>query len=91
MEDLSLEFVRSTPLAWRNRYIKHLFVAAPTLYQGFVSPINNLVSGPDMFYVPTATHLSLRQMWWSLDGAIMFLPSIQAFGHRPLVITNQRN
>ncbi|KAL6611307.1 hypothetical protein ACP70R_039235 [Stipagrostis hirtigluma subsp. patula] len=88
---VALEFVRNTPLAWRSRYIKHLILAAPVLSQGFIEPLKNLVSGPDMLYVPTATAMSLRAMWRSFETAIMFLPSREVFRHKPLVITKKRN
>ena len=33
---VALEFVRSTPMSWRDRYIKHLILVAPVLAEGLV-------------------------------------------------------
>ncbi|KAL6639388.1 hypothetical protein ACP70R_023118 [Stipagrostis hirtigluma subsp. patula] len=87
---VALEFVWSTPLAWRKKYIKHVILVAPTT-AGFVEPVKNLVSGTDMIYVPTATPMSLRSMWRTFESAIVNFPSPTVFGHEPLVITKQRN
>ncbi|KAL6639387.1 hypothetical protein ACP70R_023117 [Stipagrostis hirtigluma subsp. patula] len=88
---VALDFVWSTPMAWRNKYIKHLILAAPTPSAGFMEPVKYLVSGTDMLYVPTATPVSLRSMWRSFESAIANLPSPTVFGHMPLVITKKRN
>uniref|UniRef100_A0A0E0K1R1 AB hydrolase-1 domain-containing protein n=1 Tax=Oryza punctata TaxID=4537 RepID=A0A0E0K1R1_ORYPU len=89
---VALEFVRNTPLAWRNRYIEHLFLISPTISPGFVVSVRNLVSGPqDILYVPDATALSLRPMWRSFEISIDNFPSPEVFGHEPIVITKQRN
>uniref|UniRef100_A0A0D9VHP8 Serine aminopeptidase S33 domain-containing protein n=1 Tax=Leersia perrieri TaxID=77586 RepID=A0A0D9VHP8_9ORYZ len=88
-----LEFIRSTPLAWRDKYIKHLILVAPTLSTGFLSSVIYLASGPqgDLLYVPKATALSLRPMWRSFETSIINIPSTKAYGHKPIVITKQRN
>ncbi|KAL6634323.1 hypothetical protein ACP70R_026994 [Stipagrostis hirtigluma subsp. patula] len=88
---VALEFVRSTPLAWRNRYIKHLILVAPTLSEGFMESVKYLISGTDMFHIPTTTPLGMRPMWRSFESAIVNLPSPAVFGHGPLVITKLRN
>ncbi|KAF8692672.1 hypothetical protein HU200_039500 [Digitaria exilis] len=74
---VALEFVRNTPLAWRQRYIKHLILVAPTLPYGFLEP--------------TTTPLSTRSMWRSFESSIVNFPSPAVFGHEPLVITKRRN
>jgi alpha-beta hydrolase superfamily lysophospholipase len=57
---VTLEFVRNMPSAWRNRYIKHLILAAPTLSAGFIQQVYNLVSGvAQSIYVPTTSETSL--------------------------------
>ncbi|KAF0928930.1 hypothetical protein E2562_011026 [Oryza meyeriana var. granulata] len=89
---VALEFVRNAPLAWRNKYIKHLILIAPTLSSGFVAPLTNLASGPEgWFYVPEATSLSLRPTWRSFELSIVNFPSPKVYGHKPIVITKQRN
>ncbi|CAL5079152.1 unnamed protein product [Urochloa decumbens] len=89
---VALEFVRNTPLAWRNEYIKHLILVAPTLSEGFLNQLQRLVTGPsDWTYIIGATTLSLRPMWRSFEISITDLPSPQVFGHKPLVITERRN
>ncbi|XP_062187822.1 lecithin-cholesterol acyltransferase-like 1 [Phragmites australis] len=90
--NVALEFVRNAPMAWRQKYIKHLILAAPTLSAGFVDPVKNLASGPyNLLYVPTATALSLRPMWRSFETNIANFPSPAVFGDTPIVITKQRN
>uniref|UniRef100_A0A0E0K1R2 AB hydrolase-1 domain-containing protein n=1 Tax=Oryza punctata TaxID=4537 RepID=A0A0E0K1R2_ORYPU len=89
---VALEFVRNTPLAWRNKYIEHLFLVTPTLSLGFLDTVTNLATGPhNLFYVPNATELSLRPMWRSFETSIANLPSPAVFGHDPIVITKERN
>uniref|UniRef100_A0A0A9EEI3 Uncharacterized protein n=1 Tax=Arundo donax TaxID=35708 RepID=A0A0A9EEI3_ARUDO len=83
---VALEFVRSTPMAWRQKYIKPLVLVAPLL-----EPVKNFVSGSDLLYVPTTTPLSLRPMWRSFESAIVNFPSPAVFGDTPLVITERRN
>ncbi|KAL6611260.1 hypothetical protein ACP70R_039188 [Stipagrostis hirtigluma subsp. patula] len=88
---VALEFVRNTPLAWRERYIKHLVMAAPALPSGFVQQLKNLVYPPsDMIYIP-ATLPSFRRWWRSLETSIIDLPSPKVFGDKPIVITKQKN
>ncbi|CAL5079149.1 unnamed protein product [Urochloa decumbens] len=88
---VALEFVRNTPLAWRNEYIKHLILVAPTLSEGFLNQLVGLATGPsDLTYIG-ATALSLRPMWRSFETSIVDLPSPDVFGHKPLVITERRN
>jgi pimeloyl-ACP methyl ester carboxylesterase len=88
---VALEFVRNMPLAWRNRYIKHLILAAPTLSAGFIEPVYSLVSGATQaIYVPTS-ETSLRTLWRSFETAIVDLPSPNVFGHDPIVATKNRN
>ncbi|OEL31749.1 Lecithin-cholesterol acyltransferase-like 1 [Dichanthelium oligosanthes] len=88
---VAFEFVRNTPLAWRQRYIKHLVLVAPTLSNGFMEPVKNFAAGTDILFVPTTTPLSTRSMWRSFESAIVNFPSPALFGHKPLVITKQRN
>ncbi|XP_062189813.1 lecithin-cholesterol acyltransferase-like 1 [Phragmites australis] len=88
---VALEFVRGTPMAWRDKYIKHLVLVAPIPAAGFVQPVEYFISGTDMLYVPTATPLSMRPMWRSFESAIANFPSPAVFGRRPIVITKQRN
>ncbi|KAL6639197.1 hypothetical protein ACP70R_022927 [Stipagrostis hirtigluma subsp. patula] len=88
---VALEFVRNTPLAWRERYIKHLVMAAPVLAVGILQQLKSLAYQPsDMIYVPTALP-SFRRWWRSLESSIVDLPSPKVFGHKPIVITRQRN
>ncbi|KAJ1274478.1 hypothetical protein BS78_05G064700 [Paspalum vaginatum] len=88
---VALEFVRSTPPAWRRKHVKHLLLVAPTLPEGFMGALSNLVSGTDMLYVPGASPLSLRPTWRSFETALANLPSRAVFGRRPLVVTARRN
>ncbi|CAL5089300.1 unnamed protein product [Urochloa decumbens] len=88
---VALEFVRNTPLAWRNKYIKHLILVAPTLSEGFLNQLVRLATGPsDLTYIGANTS-SLRPMWRSFETSIVDLPSPDVFGHKPLVITERRN
>lgn len=89
---VAFEFVRNTPLPWRNRFIKHLFMAAPTWSGGYVSTLTHILWGPqDLLFVPSATRLAMRSMWRTLEISLANLPSPEVFGHKPLVITRQRN
>lgn len=89
---VALEFVRNTPSAWRDKYIEHLFLVAPTLSTGFVPTVRNLVSGPkDLLHVANTTALSLRPMWRSFETSIVNVPSPGVFGHEPIVVTKRRN
>jgi pimeloyl-ACP methyl ester carboxylesterase len=90
---VALEFVRSTPMAWRNRYIKHLILAAPVPAEGVVVALQYFVSGSDLMYIPTVTQLALtlRPMWRSFESSIVNFPSTAVFGDRPLVVTARRN
>ncbi|XP_012699620.2 lecithin-cholesterol acyltransferase-like 1 [Setaria italica] len=85
-----LDFVRNTPLAWRNEYIKHLILVAPVLSLGILIQAQIIAFGPNMKFVG-ATQSSLRTMWRSFETGIVDLPSPKVFGHMPLVITEQRN
>jgi lysophospholipase-3 len=86
-----LEFVRNAPLPWRNEYIKHLILVAPVLPYGMVSHVQVVASGMDMLSYIGASMSSLRTMFRSFETGIAVLPSPKVFGHRPLVITEQRN
>ncbi|TVU39400.1 hypothetical protein EJB05_12816, partial [Eragrostis curvula] len=90
---VALEFVRNMPPAWRNRYIKHLILAAPTLSTGFVYQVYGLRSAGSLqaIYVPTTDDSSVMMMWSSFEIAIASLPSPSVWGHEPIVITEQRN
>ncbi|OEL19857.1 Lecithin-cholesterol acyltransferase-like 1 [Dichanthelium oligosanthes] len=90
---VAIEFVRNTPLSWRNKFIKHLFTVAPTWSGGYVRTIRSFASGPpgDLVYVPSASRLSVRSMWRTFEAAIVNLPCPEVFGRRPLVITKQNN
>jgi lysophospholipase-3 len=87
-----LNFVSNTPLAWRNEYIKHLILVAPVLSVGIVWPVHMAASGINtMSYIRGTTELSVRTMFRSFETGITDLPSPKVFGHKPLVITKQRN
>ncbi|NP_001146423.1 Lecithin-cholesterol acyltransferase-like 1 [Zea mays] len=90
---VALEFVRSTPMAWRDRYIKHLFLVAPVPAEGFVKPLQYFVSGSNLMYVPTVSSLELafRPMWRTFESSLVNFPSPAVFGRRPLVVTARRN
>ncbi|PUZ57998.1 hypothetical protein GQ55_5G474800 [Panicum hallii var. hallii] len=90
---VALDFVRSTPMAWRERHIKHLVLAAPLTAGGFVQPVQLFASGSDLLFVPGAEPLALtlRPMWRTFESAIVNFPSPAVFGRRPLVITRERN
>jgi len=90
---VALEFVRSTPMSWRDRYIKHLILVAPVPAEGLVQTLQYFVSGSDLMYIPTVTQLALtlRPMWRSFESSIVNIPSPSVFGDRPLVVTARRN
>ncbi|TVU39407.1 hypothetical protein EJB05_12824, partial [Eragrostis curvula] len=90
---VALEFVRNMPPAWRNRYIKHLIPAAPTLSVGFMYQVRNLVAAGSMqvIYVPDPDNSSVTTLWTSFETAIFGLPSPTVFGHEPIVVTKRRN
>jgi lysophospholipase-3 len=88
---VALEFVRNTPLAWRNKYIEHLILVAPTLSTGFMDPVSNFASGADMIFAPTTTPRSTRAMWRSFESAVVNFPSPAVFGREPVVVTRDRN
>ncbi|CAD6239591.1 unnamed protein product [Miscanthus lutarioriparius] len=90
---VALEFVRSTPMSWRDRYIKHLILVAPVPAEGLVQTLHYFVSGSDLMYIPTVAQLSLtlRPMWRSFESSIVNIPSPAVFGDRPLVVTARRN
>uniref|UniRef100_A0A0E0K1R5 AB hydrolase-1 domain-containing protein n=1 Tax=Oryza punctata TaxID=4537 RepID=A0A0E0K1R5_ORYPU len=90
---VALEFVRSTPQAWRDEHIEHLILVAPTLPTGFLGALQTFIVGTDMILVPTATitELSARPMWRSFESAMVNFPSPAVFGRQPLVITKKRN
>ncbi|WVZ72222.1 hypothetical protein U9M48_020718 [Paspalum notatum var. saurae] len=83
-----LNLVRSAPMAWRRRYIKHLLLVAPLPAEGFLAPVKNFVSGPKVLYVPAVDPLALkpRPMWRTFESAIVNFPSPEVFGRRPLVV-----
>jgi len=90
---VALEFVRSTPMAWRDRHIKHLVLAAPVPAGGFTNAVKNFASGSTLLFVPGVDPLALtlRPMWRTFESAIVNFPSPAVFGRRPLVITRERN
>ncbi|XP_051204566.1 lecithin-cholesterol acyltransferase-like 1 [Lolium perenne] len=88
---LILDFVNSTPLQWRKKFIKHLVLLSPTPHTGFMDVVANLVSGPRVFPFPNVPNLALRPMWWSFASSLLSLPSPMVFGHEPLIITKHRN
>ncbi|TVU21976.1 hypothetical protein EJB05_31648, partial [Eragrostis curvula] len=89
---VALEFARTAPAAWRDRYIKHLLLVSPLPAMGFVYPVYDFVSGSGLLYVPTTIALSLRPMWRSFQSAVASFPSPTLFGDdTPLVITERRN
>ncbi|KAM0888183.1 hypothetical protein ACQ4PT_028525 [Festuca glaucescens] len=88
---LILDFVNSTPLIWRKKFIKHLVLLSPTPPTGFMEVVTNLASGPTVIRFPTVPPLDLRPMWWSFASSLLSLPSTTVFGHEPLIITKHRN
>ncbi|PAN32200.1 hypothetical protein PAHAL_5G470700 [Panicum hallii] len=88
---VALAFVQSTPMAWRDRYIKHLILAAAPPAAGVVPTVKYAASGPEVLYVPTAPPPSLRPMWRTFESAVVNFPSPAVFGRRPLVVTARRN
>ncbi|CAL4965168.1 unnamed protein product [Urochloa decumbens] len=94
---VALEFVRGAPVAWRERHIKHLVLAAPLPDGGFVQPVRLFASGSDLLYVPgmtTPLALTLRPMWRSFESSIANFPTPAVFGgggDAPLVVTRERN
>jgi len=90
---VALEFVRSTPMAWRDRHIKHLVLVAPLPAGGFVQTVQLFASGSDLLFVPGVDPLTLtlRPMWRTFESAIVNFPSPAVFGRKPLVITKDRN
>ncbi|PAN50787.1 hypothetical protein PAHAL_9G546300 [Panicum hallii] len=90
---VALEFVRNTPLPWRDRFVKHVITVAPTWSGGgYVKSLMAVASGPvGLLFVPSAPQLAMRWMWRTFETAIVNLPSPAVFGRRPLVITRHRN
>ncbi|KAF8662883.1 hypothetical protein HU200_055464 [Digitaria exilis] len=91
---VALEFVRSTAMAWREKYIKHLVLVAPVPAEGFVKPVEYFVSGSDLLFVPGVEQLELilRPMWRTFESSIVNFPSPAVFGRsKPVVITRERN
>jgi len=90
---VALEFVRSTPMAWRDRHIKHLVLVAPLPAGGFVKTVQYFASGSDLLFIPGVDPLALtlRPMWRTFETAIVNFPSPAVFGRRPIVITRERN
>ncbi|CAO2209029.1 unnamed protein product [Urochloa humidicola] len=98
---VALEFMRggggndTPPMAWRDKYIKHLLLVAPLPDGGFMQPVQNFASGSELLYVPGMTTpplaLALRPMWRSFESAIANFPSPEVFGGAPLVVTGERN
>ena len=89
---VALEFVRNSPLQWRDSFIRHLITVAPTRSGGYVNPLMAFASGPaGLFFVPAAPQLAMRWMWRTLEIGVANLPSPAVFGRRPLVITRNRN
>lgn len=86
-----LDFVNSTPLSWRKKFIKHIVLAAPTPPTGFLEVLRNLASGPSVIRVPTVSWLGLRPMWRTFASSLTSFPSHRVFGHQPLVVTKHRN
>uniref|UniRef100_A0A0E0NH42 AB hydrolase-1 domain-containing protein n=1 Tax=Oryza rufipogon TaxID=4529 RepID=A0A0E0NH42_ORYRU len=86
---VALEFVRSTPRAWRDAHIERLVLVAPTLQDGFVGSVMKFITGTGIIFVPTAT--STRPMWRSFESAMASFPSPAVFGREPLVVTKRRN
>ncbi|KAM3280289.1 hypothetical protein ACQJBY_047215 [Aegilops geniculata] len=87
-----LDFLNSTSLPWRQKFIKHMIVISPTPPTGFTHVLSNLASGPeDVIDFPTVPPLALRQMWRTFASPLLSLPSPAVFGQKPLVITKNRN
>lgn len=86
-----LGFLTSTPLPWRNKFIKHLLLISPPPPTGFTLTITQLTSGPSVFQIATVPIMELRPLWRTFASALLTMPSPVAFGHKPLVITKHRN
>ncbi|TVU31301.1 hypothetical protein EJB05_22983, partial [Eragrostis curvula] len=81
----SLDFLNSTTLPWRRRYIKH-FVMISTGAGGAVTSLRNIggSSSPGNVLSYANTSRSFATLFYSL-------PSPRVFGHAPLVVTRTRN
>jgi lysophospholipase-3 len=86
-----LDFINSTPLPWRKKFIKHMVLISPTPPTGFMQVLTNLASGPTVVDIPTVPQLDLRPMWWTFPSSVLSIPSPVVFGHEPLVITKHKN
>lgn len=87
----ALDFVNSTPLSWRKKFIKHMVLISPTPPTGFVQVVTNLLSGPEVIVVPTVKRLGLRLMWRTFASSLSSVPSPLVFGYESLVVTKHRN
>ncbi|XP_037447585.1 lecithin-cholesterol acyltransferase-like 1 [Triticum dicoccoides] len=87
----ALDFVNSTPLPWRKKFIKHMVLIAPTPPTGFVQVLTNFASGPSVILIPTVPWLGLRPMWRTFASSLISFPSTRVFGHEPLVVTKHMN
>ncbi|KAF7069404.1 hypothetical protein CFC21_075039 [Triticum aestivum] len=86
-----LDFLNSTPLPWRRRFIKHLFLISPSPPTGYMLAVTNLASGSSAVQLPTVSSLALRPMWRTFASSFLSMPAPRVFGHRPLVVTKERN
>ena len=80
-------------MAWRDRHIKHLVLAAPVPAGGFTKAMQNFASRSTLLFVPGVDPLALtlRLMWRTFESAIVNFSSPAVFGRRSLVITRERN
>ncbi|KAM3413171.1 hypothetical protein ACQJBY_004380 [Aegilops geniculata] len=88
---VALDFVNSTPLPWRKKYIKHLFLISPTVSTGLTPAITQLTAGPSIFPVATVPFMELRAVWRTFASSLLSMPSPLAFGDKPVVITQRKN
>lgn len=86
-----LDFVNSTPLPWRKKYIKHLFLISPAVPTGFTLTLTHLTAGPSVFPIATVPFMELRALWRTFASALVAMPSPVAFGDKPIVITQRKN
>ncbi|KAK1651681.1 hypothetical protein QYE76_069486 [Lolium multiflorum] len=88
---IAQEFVNSTTQEWRNKFIKHMVLIAPTPPTGLTEVVTNLASGPTVIILPKVTAIALRPMWRTFASSILSMPSPWVFGDKPLIITKHRN
>ncbi|CAN6287707.1 unnamed protein product [Urochloa humidicola] len=83
-------FLRWSPLAWRQHYVKH-FVMVSAGAGGAVPLLRFGGSSSSPPPAAAADPLSFPNTGRSFAGAFSVLPSPKVFGHAPLVVTRARN